>query len=317
MTASTVPTSGPTRFALGALALSLGLALPATAQTASDKKPAATTLVLPTRNGELQAGLNRVMREQPFRRLVARHQLSVTLVDLTDGEFRYAGVEDGKMRYAASLPKIAVLLTVFDRIEAGAIAYTPELRATLEAMIRRSDNHAATEMIQLVGFDAIARTLRDPRYQLYGAKAGGGLWVGRDYGGWIGLWRRDPIHNISHGATARQVARFLVMMDRGQLVSPWASAEMKDIMGHPAIHHKFVRGLDRRPNSVIFRKSGSWRTWHADAAIVERNGKRYVAVALLEGNRSGAVLAQLITRLDDLIPAPSPPTEEPTTTASQ
>jgi beta-lactamase class A len=96
------------------------------------------------------------------------------------------------------------------------------------------------------------------------------------------------------------VARFLVMLDRGELVSPWASGEMKAIMAHPAIHHKFVLGLDARPDSRIFRKSGTWRNWHADAAIVERDGKKSVAVALLETSATG-ILAQLIVKLDDLI----------------
>lgn len=126
--------------------------------------------------------------------------------------------------------------------------------------------------------------------------------MGRGYGGGIGLWRRDPLHSISHGATARQVARFLVMMDRGELISPWASAEMKSIMAHPEIHHKFVRGLaERRPRSRIFRKSGTYRNWHADAAIVERDGKKYVAVALLEAAAWRGVLPNLIVELDALI----------------
>lgn len=101
-----------------------------------------------------------------------------------------------------------------------------------------------------------------------------------------------------------QVARFLVMMDQGRLVSPWASAETKSIMGKPAINHKFVRGLASRPRSRIFRKSGTWERWHADAALVERDGRKYVAVALLEapkGVSGGDVLSSLIVRLDDLI----------------
>ena len=131
-----------------------------------------------------------------------------------------------------------------------------------------------------------------------------GCGSGKGYGG-LGYWRRDPLHQISHGATARQVARFLVMMDRGVLVDSWISREMKTIMSHPAIEHKFVKGLARRPGSKIYRKSGTWKQWHADAALVERNGKKYVAVALMEGKDS-ALLADLIVKLDDLIHKPPP-----------
>ena len=156
-------------------------------------------------------------------------------------------------------------------------------------MIRRSSNSASTELILLVGFEAIAETLTDPRYELYDRERQGGIWVGRDYGGGPGLWRRDPMNQISHGATARQAARFFVMLQQQQLVSPEASIEMKEILGNPGIAHKFVRGLQNYwPDSKIFRKSGTWRTFHADAALVERDGHRYAAVALMESaNASG------------------------------
>ncbi len=294
------------------------IGLPPAGQVAA-QSAASPTLVLPAADPVLQAELNRVLAEPPFRSLMARKRLSVALVDLSDsGGIRYAAVDDNRMRYAASLPKIAIMLGVFDQIDRGKLEYTPELRAKMELMIRRSDNYVSTQLIQLVGFQAIANTLRDPRYQLYDRSRSGGLWVGRDYGGGPGLWRRDPIHKISHGATARQVARYFVMLDQGRLVSPWASSEMKSIMAHPEIHHKFVLGLDSRPPSNIFRKSGTWKSWHADAALVERDGKRYVAVALLEAPGSGGVLSRLIVRLDDLIHGPSPvpmapanvPTEE-------
>jgi len=79
---------------------------------------------------------------------------------------------------------------------------------------------------------------------------------------------------------------------------------MKSILGHPAIHHKFVLGLsEARPTSQLYRKSGTWRNYHADAALVERGGRTYVAVALLESptDSSGGVLASLIVRMDDLV----------------
>lgn len=272
------------------------------AQSVGAQEVRPPTLVLPAKHTGLQTELNGILVQPPFRRLVAQKRLSVALVDVSQpGVLRYAGVDDDHMRYAASLPKIAILLAVFDQIEQGNLEYTPQLRRKMELMIRRSSNRESTELIKLVGFQNIASTLRDPRYELYSRSRNGGLWVGRDYGGWMGTWRRDPLHEISHGATARQVARFFVMMDRGELVSPWASAEMKGILARPEINHKFVLGLQNRPTSRIFRKSGTWKNWHADAALVERDGKRYIAVALLESSAAKGVLSALIVKLDDLI----------------
>ncbi|MDH3272602.1 MAG: class A beta-lactamase-related serine hydrolase [Gemmatimonadota bacterium] len=286
-----------------------------TASAASGARP--TSFTLPPKDSVLQQKLRAVLERPRYRGLVRDGRLSVALVDITDPDrVVYAGWEDDRMRYAASLPKIAILVGVFDQIDRGELEYTPGLRAKLERMIRNSDNAISSEMIQLVGFQNIARTLQDPRHQLYDRRRGGGLWVGRGFGG-LGVWRRDPIANTSHGATARQVARYFSMIERGELVSPWASAEMKTILADPAIHHKFVLGLEEaRPRSVIYRKSGTWQNYHADAALVERDGRKYIAVVLLESptRSSQGVLAALIVRLDELIfgePAPPPPEASP------
>lgn len=282
------------------------LTAPAPAVAGPELATKPTTFVFPQRDSALQAGLLRVLEESRFRHLARRGQVSVSLVDLSrPGEIRYAGFDDDHMRYAASLAKIAIMLGVFDRVASGELEYTAELRDKLERMIRRSENRVSSELISLIGFEAIERVLRDPHYELYNRQRKGGLWLGRGYGSGIGLWKRDPINNISHGATTRQVARFLVMMDRGELIGPWESAEMKSIMGDPQIHHKFVKGLEEsRPRSRIFRKSGTYKNWHADAALVERDGKKYVAVALLDTPAWKGVLPNLIVELDSLITAP-------------
>lgn len=295
---------------LATMALVSALAGPAPADawqavTTASVRPAPATLVLPDRDVALQDGLDRILRRPQFRSLVRQGRLSVALVDMSDPEsLRYAALDDDRERYAASLPKIGILLGVFAQVDRGTMQYTPRLRNRLESMIRRSDNRISSELIRQVGFARIAETLRDPRHQLYDEGRSGGIWVGRGYGSGVGLWRRDPVGNQSHGATARQAARFLVMMDQGGLVSPWASAEMKEILGEPAINHKFVRGLSGRPDSRIYRKSGTWERWHADAALVERDGRKYVAVALLDAPASVAgssVLSDLIVHLDDLV----------------
>lgn len=256
-----------------------------------------------TRNPRLQADLESVLRKPEYRRRAEEGRLSVMLVDLSDAERGpvYAGVSEDTMRYAASLPKIGILLTAFELIERDKLALNTENDRLLSDMIRVSSNRAATEMIRRVGFETIAETLSAPRYRFYQPSFTGGIWVGKDYGGGLGRWRRDPAFGISHGATARQAARFFLMLDREKLVSRSASRRMKEILGDPGIEHKFVKGLRQRPGSVIYRKSGTWGDWHSDAALVERNGRKYIAVALLECPRGKGLLSELILDLDDLI----------------
>jgi len=255
----------------------------------------------------LQRGLQEAVDRLGLAAAVERKALSIALVDITDtSRPRLASVNGDEMMYAASLPKIAILLGAFQRIADGSLAYGDETRATLTRMIRNSSNSAATEMLNRVGMAYTAGVLQSPRYRLYNPEYNGGLWVGKEYGKGS-AWKRDPLHHLSHGATALQVARFYYLLETGRLVSPQASREMKAILGHPAIHHKFVKGLEEaRPGATIYRKSGTWRSWHADSAIVERDGHRYIAVALAHDARGGEWLRRLIVALDDLIEEPSP-----------
>jgi beta-lactamase class A len=212
-----------------------------------------------------------------------------------------ASVNGDEMMYAASLPKIAILLGAFERVARGELKLDGMAREKLTAMIRHSSNQAATEMLNRVGKPFLASLLQSPRYRLYDPQHNGGLWVGKDYGK-AAAWKRDPLHNLSHGATALQVARFYYLLQTGRLVSPRACREMKAMMSEPAIHHKFVKGLEgAKPGSRIYRKSGTWRDWHSDSAIVERDGRRYIAVALAHDPRGADWLSRTIVALDDLV----------------
>ncbi|MDG2303190.1 MAG: serine hydrolase [Candidatus Binatia bacterium] len=244
-----------------------------------------------------------------FTPAIRNKNLGVAVVDITDPEApRVAAVNGDVMIYAASLPKIAILLGAFERIEAGELQLTAENERLLHLMIQRSSNKAATVMMDRVGKEYIAETLRSDEYRLYDVRHNGGLWAGKDYGK-AGLWRRDPLHNLSHGATAMQVARFYYMMETGELVDEEASAKMKELMADSAIKHKFVKALDRiDPDAEIYRKSGSWQQWHADSAIVERDGRRYIAVGLCEDQQGGRWLERIFHVMDALV-MESPSTE--------
>ena len=264
--------------------------------------PADATVLREAADPTLQARLEARLVELRLNDSVSAGQLAVTLVDVTDPiRPRLAQVNGDEMLYAASLPKIAILLAAFQRIDAGELALDAENRDLLTRMIRQSSNTAATEMIHRVGRDYINDLLRSPRYRLYDEELNGGLWVGKEYGRGS-AYERDPLHHLSHGATAFQVARFYYLLETGGLVSPKWSREMKSILGEPAIHHKFVGGLlHEAPEALIYRKSGSWREWHADSAIVEHDGRTYIAVGLARNARGGDWLKRLIVEFDGLI----------------
>ena len=249
-----------------------------------------------------QRGLEESVAAIGLQGAVDSNRLGVALVDVTHPDRpRVASIHGDVMRYAASLPKIAIMLAAYEKEAAGALHIDAQTEGQLRRMIRNSSNTDSTTLMHTVGKDYIAGVLQSPRYRLYDPMHNGGLWAGRDYAK-SGLWRRDPLHNISHGATPMQVARFFYLLENGRLVSPEASARMKTLLADSAIHHKFVRGLElHRPDAEIYRKAGTWRHYHADGALVKRGDVSYIAVALAESDQGGRWLSRLIIVMDRLV----------------
>ena len=250
----------------------------------------------------LQKALETRLGSLQLRKATMQKDLSIVVVDITDiSEPRMAYVNPNEMMYAASLPKIAILLGAFEKIANGEMTLDDKTLNKLKLMIRNSSNAAASDILNRVGMDYLADLLQSPRYRLYDPEKNGGIWVGKEYGK-APAWRRDPLHNLSHGATALQVTRFYYLLETGQLVSPELSKLMKSILADPAIEHKFVKGLKEvQPNSEIYRKSGTWGPYHSDSAIVEHHGRRYIAVALAKSRHGEQWLQKLIVALDDII----------------
>jgi beta-lactamase class A len=245
-------------------------------------------------DSSLQRQLNNTLTKLGLNKAVSNKKLSVALVDITRlDKPRVAAVNGDEMQYAASLPKIAILLGAFVEIEQGEMKLDTDTRESLTRMIRVSSNADATHMLNRVGKQRLLGILQSRKYDLYDPKVNGGLWVGKEYGK-SAAYQRDPLHNLSHGATAMQTARFYYMLETGKLVGPRLTREMKSMLGNPGIHHKFVKGLADYPDAKIYRKSGSWRQWHADSAIVEAEGHKYIIVALAESPSGGAWLSSLV-----------------------
>jgi beta-lactamase class A len=92
------------------------------------------------------------------------------------------------------------------------------------------------------------------------------------------------------------------MLNNGEVLSRDWSQHLLALMGPPKHHHKFVAGLTGRTGvTFIARKSGTWREWHSDAALIQHDNERYVAVALSELSKGEEVMQELIRVLDDLV----------------
>lgn len=252
---------------------------------------------------DLQQGLERVLHENPkWSKLIKQKRMAVGLVDLSNPQIRFARVHGDVMMYAASLPKIAILLAAYKSFEDGSLVETKSLHDDLAKMIRKSSNESATRIIDLIGFDKIARVLSDPEFRFYDAGRGGGLWVGKRYAR-AGKRYGDPMFNISHGATVAQVCRFYYLLAARRLINPQRSAQMLADLSAPGLHHKFVNAIDKlAPDAQLFRKSGTWKNWHADSIMVRgKIWRNYILVAMVESPEGETIIRQILPTVERVL----------------
>ncbi len=252
---------------------------------------------------ELQTALKEELyKNKKWKNLIESKKMAVGIVDLHDlNNIKFAGVNEDHMMYAASLPKIAVLLAVKRGIHDGEITDSEAIRNDLKLMISKSSNAAATRMIDLVGFEKIEETLRNAEHKFYDEESGGGLWVGKRYAK-SGKRYPDPMKGLSHGATVSMVCSFYYQLAIGRLIDRERSAEMLEILKDPALHHKFVNTLDKiAPDASIYRKSGSWKHYHADSALVWGPGRKYIIVALVENTSGESIIRNLVVPLEKVL----------------
>ncbi|MBI2514034.1 MAG: serine hydrolase [Opitutae bacterium] len=225
-------------------------------------------------------------------------QTSVGILDLRT--LRLAWVRPDRIDYAASVPKVAILLGWF-AAHPNPADLDASTRHELGLMIKQSDNELAAKFSQQLGLSFIRGVL--DRYALYDAKTGGGLWLGKHYGQG-GERVVDPVGGHSHAATVRHLLRFYLLLEQEKLVSPEASAAMREIFRSPDIPHKddkFVAGLAGRAGLEIRRKAGWWEDWQLDTAVVTGPERHYILVAMTHHAHGEEYLRAFAAAMDDLL----------------
>lgn len=227
---------------------------------------------------------------------IAAEQTDVGVLDLREPT-RVAMIHPDHEEYAASVAKVGILYAWF---ALGHNADDAETQHELGLMIKASSNEMAAKYSRIMGLTTIQQTLNAAGF--YDASKGGGIWVGKHYGAG-GERIGDPVMDHSHAVTVRQLLRFYQLLDRGELVSPAASKQMREIFLSPDIphdDHKFVKGLHGR-DLTILRKWGTWEDWLHDSAIIEGPGRRYILVGLTHHPKGDAYLEELAVEVDDLM----------------
>lgn len=246
----------------------------------------------------LQRQVEQIDHQIRARFEIPSENVAVGLLDLK--RLRLAMIHPDRSEYAASLPKIGILLAWFETHPDAANEFDPETRHQLGLMVKASSNSAAARFSQELGLKRIQSVLN--AHGLYDRAHGGGLWVGKHYGRSEERYG-DPVQDHSHAATVRQTLRFFLWLEQRKLVSPDASQRMREIFESPEISHdqiKFVLGLHRRERQII-RKWGSWEDWQHDAAVVTGPDRHYILVGLTRHPRGDDYLVELARAADDLM----------------
>lgn len=248
----------------------------------------------------LQAGLEKIDAGLRTKYGMTTAQTAVGLLDLNT--LRLAMIHPDREEYAASIPKIGILLAYFQLHPEGVTNLNPQTRHELGLMAKASNNEMAAKFSGELGLKPIQAVLNS--YDFYNTNHGGGIWVGKHYGQGHERYG-DPIGDNSHAATVRQLLRYFLMLEQGKLVSPAASQTMREIFASPDIPHddiKFVKGLAGRDVQII-RKWGSWEDWLHDSAVISGGGRFYILVALTKHPQGDEYLVDLAKSVDDLLAA--------------
>jgi beta-lactamase class A len=182
---------------------------------------------------------------------------------------------------AASLYKLAVMLEVERRVEAGGWSYKDrvEIRdedvtidgsnefpgtvltvdAALEEMITYSDNGSALALLRLVGAQQVNATL--------GAAGLGDFHVAVN---------ADDDHTV----TARAVGTFFALLGRGQLLSPAASRRMLERLQRQHVNDRMPADLPA--GTVVAHKTGDLVGYAHDGGIIQSSGGPLIFVALTQ-----------------------------------
>jgi beta-lactamase class A len=249
-------------------------------------------------NPALQGQLEAVDAKLRGQYGMTTEQVAIGVLDLKG--LRLAMVHPDRIDYAASVAKVGILLAYFQLHPEAATHLDPQTRHELGLMAKASSNEMAAKYSREMGLRQIQEVLNS--YHFYDTNHGGGIWVGRHYGGG-GERIGDPLSDNSHAATVRQLLRYFLLLEQGKLVSPEASKMMRGIFASPDIPHdniKFVKGLAGRDVQII-RKWGTWENWFHDCAVVTGPGRHYIVVAMTRHPKGDEYLVEFARAVDDLM----------------
>ncbi|MEL7244788.1 MAG: serine hydrolase [Cyanobacteria bacterium J06573_2] len=286
------------------------------------------------KNKKLQKIVNEVVNFTESQKFPTQ-SLSMTIIDVETGE--YAGYQQERLRYPASVVKLFWMVNLYAQIEKGILS-EEEFPQYLDAMIKKSDNEAASYIIDRITKTEYKQNIKGEEYKKWRTKrlkinqyfqqAGydninisqktfpiPSLKLSRAKGSELKL-RDNPRKPIRNKISTQQVARLLYEIYQNQSVSEKSSLKMAELLNIDAETRNVLRdeiNLDEfnpvrgflsasLPNNVDFKGKAGWTSnSRNDAGIITTpNGKTYILVVFGE-NKAYAYDWQIFPDISKLV----------------
>jgi beta-lactamase class A len=248
--------------------------------------------------------------------------VAVSYIDLETGET--VSINEDSVFHAASTMKVQVMIEVLRRAQAGSfsldqgvllinqfasivdgspysldasedgdtalysrIGERVPIRDLMSRMITRSSNLATNQLIAITGAHNVTATARS-----LGARNINVLRGVED--------QKAFDRGMINTTTSNDLAVLLLAIERGQVLSPASSAEMREILLAQEFNAKIPAGLP--PGTRVAHKTGEITAVSHDAAVVYPQGRKpYVLVVLTKGLRESAASSALIADISRLV----------------
>lgn len=270
--------------ALGLASGALSLGLPMAAQAAVGSS---------TLEGQVMALVKRLRTDGV---IYPDEQTSWSVYDLSSGR-KLVSINEEIPRQAASMMKPFVALAYFYTVEQGRAGYTPAIHSTMEQMIRRSNNDATNELMQLVsqyngggGPQSVQAVLKQNAPAIFQQTS-------------IVEYIPSGGRTYRNKASARDYTRFLFALWHNRL--PYSS-ELRSLMALPN-NDRIVRKVPGMSSNVrVYDKTGSTAQLCGNMGIIEcadHAGRRhpYIFVGIIQKDTATDYYGTWITNRSNAI----------------
>jgi beta-lactamase class A len=231
---------------------------------------------------------------------------SFVFVAPDSGEFTELGAD--RVLPAASTIKLPILIALFQAVDAGKVQLTEQLTITTAAIAKGSGDLQAEKPGTKVSILVVATkmmTISDnTATNLIVDRLGGKAVLNQQFRAW-GLTAttiNNPLPDLegTNTTTAKELARSMIGIQRGKIISAASRAQILDMMSHVKRNTMLPKGLGA--GAKIAHKTGDIGTLVADVGSIESpSGKNYLAAVLVKRPHNDPAGPELIRQMSKIV----------------